>query len=95
MAQAGSCQNVIIIATYGFRRALDLNEAHAAVTSDGESLVVAEARNLDASFETGLEDGVGAVDLDTAKVIIGTKMEAKLTWTGLSSTYTLNLLPST
>lgn len=95
MAQAGSCQNVIIIATYGFGRALDLNEAHTAVTGNRESLVVAEARNLNASLETGLEDGVGAVDLDTAKVIIETKMEAQLTWTGLSSTYTLNLLPNT
>jgi len=39
-------------------RAFNFNEAHAAVASNRESLMVAESRNFDASFLAGLENGV-------------------------------------
>jgi hypothetical protein len=49
--------------TYGLGRAFDFNEAHAAITSDTEALMVAETRDLDASFLAGLENGVSTVNL--------------------------------
>lgn len=51
--------------TYGLRRAFDFNEAHTTVASDRESLVVAEARNLNASLLASLVDRVRTVDLNT------------------------------
>jgi hypothetical protein len=41
----------------GLGRLLDLDETHAAVSSDGESAMVAEARDVDAGDLAGLEHG--------------------------------------
>ena len=40
----------------GFGRFLDLDEAHAAVSGDGEATVVAESRDIDAGDFAGLKD---------------------------------------
>ena len=59
-------------ATYGFWGAFNLNEAHTAVSGNGKSFVVAEPWNLNACFLTGLENGIGAVNLEMgAKLLEG------------------------
>jgi len=54
-------------ATYRFGYTLDLNEAHAAISSHGKPLVVTEARNLDTSCLARLIDCVSTVDLGKEK----------------------------
>lgn len=46
------------------RRLLDFDEAHAAVTGDGEAAVVAEARDIDAGDLAGLQDSKALGNLD-------------------------------
>lgn len=49
--------------TYGFGNTLDLNEAHAAIASHGQSLVVAEARDLNSCLLASLVNRVGSINL--------------------------------
>ena len=74
VAQAASCQakksiNSILVCffnvTYRFRGTFYFYEAHAAITSHTEAFMIAETRNLDASFLAGLENGVSTVNLNT------------------------------
>ena len=72
---------------------LALNETHTAVTSNRESLVIAETRDLNTGLSARLIDSVGAINLFNKWCISCRclwKYHSKLTWTALPSMYTLN-----
>lgn len=65
-------------------------EAHSAVSSNGQSFMVAESGNLNACLEASLDNGVRSINLQNGLDIWFREIVALwLTWIGFPSMYTL------